>query len=105
VITSSQVGVAHLDRSVAFRTALGFGGIGRLVRPPEPDEGGAGFLITNLRAGPTTTPEIFSFGPPTVRRTGTGAPERLGPRATGVATLDEPGVGPDDGPLVPRTAD
>jgi catechol 2,3-dioxygenase-like lactoylglutathione lyase family enzyme len=84
--------VPDLDEALGFyRDRLGFGGIGQLVRPP--DE--RGFLITNLRAGPTTTLEIFTFDLPTTRRPTAAEPGRLGLRAIGVhgARAGEIGVG------------
>jgi catechol 2,3-dioxygenase-like lactoylglutathione lyase family enzyme len=88
--------VPDLDEALAFyRDRLGFGGIGQLVRPP--DE--RGFLITNLRAGPTTTLEIFSFGAPTVRRSGVDEPNRLGLRSIGVRGVDVDKIGVGDVPL------
>jgi catechol 2,3-dioxygenase-like lactoylglutathione lyase family enzyme len=88
--------VPDLDEALAFYSdRLGFGRIGQLVRPP--DE--RGFLITNLRAGPTTTLEIFTFGAPTVRRSGAGEPDRLGLRAIGVQGVDVDTIGAGDVPL------
>jgi catechol 2,3-dioxygenase-like lactoylglutathione lyase family enzyme len=88
--------VPDLDEALAFyRDRLGFGVIGQLVRPP--DE--RGFLITNLRAGPTTTLEIFTFGAPTVRRGGVGEPDRLGLRSIGVRGVDVDTIGAGDVPL------
>jgi catechol 2,3-dioxygenase-like lactoylglutathione lyase family enzyme len=90
------VTVPDLDEALAYYgDRLGFGGIGQLVQPQ--DE--RGFLITNLRAGPTTTLEVFTFGVPTVRRTGGGEPDRLGLRAIGVQGVDVDQVGTGDVPL------
>ncbi len=88
--------VPDLDEALScYRDRHGFGGIGQLVRPP--DE--RGFLITNLRAGPTTTLEIFTFDQPTTRRTGGHEPDRLGLRAIGVRGVNVDEIGAGDVPL------
>lgn len=88
--------VPDLDEALAcYGDRLGFGGIGQLVQPA--DE--RGFLITNLRAGPTTTLEMFTFEAPTVRRTGKREPDRLGLRAIGVRGVDVDQFGAGDVPL------
>jgi catechol 2,3-dioxygenase-like lactoylglutathione lyase family enzyme len=80
-----------------YSDGLGFGGIGQLVR--DGDENG--FLITNLRAGDTTTLEVFSFDTPTSDRPGTGETDRLGLRAIRIRGTgpQPPEAGPGDVPL------
>ncbi len=74
------VTVPDVDEALGFyRDRLGFGVVGRQVRPDDP----RGYLITNLR-GESGTFEVFSYSVPTHARDSVGGADRLGIRAVGV---------------------